>query len=192
MKKINHCREQIEDFIMSLFPPTPETSVPQWENGRVTGLSGHSFAPLPMTTDDHNRDNKFKDEALRGILERDKLSMLYFSKPNMDNIQNQIRYNVWLRSNKRHVIGHQNTLDLEVVMRSIYLQYALHLNCRYKEQIERLNQLVVDWCVPKILVEVEQHMAYLDQVQAQPVPIDLPQNLSTAGTKMLRSITSTF
>ncbi len=177
---------------MSLAPPTPETSVPQWENGRVTGLSNRAFAPLPMTTDNQNRDNKFKDQALTGILERDRLSMLYFSKPNMDSIQTRIRYEVWLRSDKRHVVGHQSTIDLEIVMRSIYLQYALHLNCRYKEQIERLNQLVIDWCVPKILVEVQQHMAYLDQVQTQPVPIDLPQNLSVAGTRMLRSITSTF
>lgn len=177
---------------MSLAPPKPEWSVPQWEDGRVKGLSGRSFAPLPMTTDDGNRDNKFKDEALRGILERDKLSMLFFSNVNMETIQNRIRYEVWNRSNQRHVIDKQSTLDLEVVMRSIYLQYALHLNTRYKEQIERLNQLVIDWCVPKILVEVEQHFAYLDQVQTLPVPIDLPQNLSTAGTKMLRSITSTF
>ena len=177
---------------MSLSRPTPERTVPQWENGRVTGLSGRSFAPLPMTTDDKNSDNRFKNEALKGIQTESRLSALFCSKPNMQQIQNRIRYEVWKRSGEKYVIGEQNTLDLEVVMRSIYLQYALNLNCRYKEQIDRLNQLVIDWCVPKIYIEVQQHMAYLDQIQTQPVPIDLPQNLSSAGTKMLRSITSTF
>lgn len=177
---------------MSFTTPKSEKTIVQWENGRVTGLSGRFFAPLPMTMDSQNTDNKFQNIATKGILQQDRLNALFFSNVNMNQIQNQIRYQVWLKTNKRHVIGHQNTIDLEIVMRSIYLQYALHLNCRYKEQIERLNQLVVNWCVPKIFVEVEQHMAYLDQIQTQPVPIELPQNVSATGTKMLRSITSTF
>lgn len=177
---------------MSLGNPTPEVDIPQWENGRVTGLSGRSFQPLPMTVDSQNRDNSFQHQALKGIQEETKLSALFFSNVNMKNIQNRIRYEVWLRTNKKHIIAPQNIIELEIIMRGIYLQYALNLNCKYKDQIERLNQLVIDWCVPRVLVEVEQHFAYLDRIQTLPVPIDLPQNLSSAGTKMLRSITSTF
>lgn len=177
---------------MSLGTPTPEVNIPQWENGRVTGLSGRPFQPLPMTVDSQNNNNSFQHQALKGIQEETKLSALFFSNVNMKIIQDRVRYEVWLRTNKKHVIAPQNIIELEIIMRGIYLQYALNLNCKYKDQIERLNQLVIDWCVPRVLVEVEQHFAYLDRIQTLPVPIDLPQNLSTAGTKMLRSITSTF
>lgn len=169
-----------------------ETEIPQWENGRVTNLSNRSFQPLPMTIDPQNNDNSFQHQALKGIQEETKLSALFFSNVNMKIIQDRIRYDIWVRTNKIHIIAPQNIIELEIIMRGIYLQYALNLNCKFRDQINRLNQLVIDWCVPKIFVEVEQHFAYLDRIQTLPVPIDLPQNLSSSGTKMLRSITSTF
>jgi hypothetical protein len=39
---------------------------------------------------------------------------------------------------------------------------------------------------------VEQYLGYLDAVQKLPNPLPLPENLSSAGTKTLRSVTTTF
>lgn len=177
---------------MNFGAPRPEVYVPRWENGRVTGLSGKSFSDMPMTADAKNQQNDFQHIATKGIITESPLSALFFSKPNMQQIQNRIRYEIWKKTDKKHVIGEQSYIELEIVMRSVFLQFGLHLKERIQEQVERLNQLVIDWCVQKILVELYQHISYLDQVQTNPVPLDLPQNMSSTGTKMLRSITSTF
>jgi len=65
-------------------------------------------------------------------------------------------------------------------------------NQKFKEQIEYLNKLVLDYCVPNVMSEVEQYLGYLDNVQKLPNPLPLPENLSSAGTKTLRSVTTTF
>ena len=50
----------------------------------------------------------------------------------------------------------------------------------------------MDYCVPNILSEVQQYLGYLDNVQKLPNPLPLPENLSSAGSKTLRSVTTTF
>ena len=77
-------------------------------------------------------------------------------------------------------------------MRSIYLQHSLNLNCNIKEQIKKLNDLVIGWAGPRVLNEVEQYIGYINNVENMPVPMDRPKNLSIKGSKSLRSVTSTF
>ena len=77
-------------------------------------------------------------------------------------------------------------------MRSIYLQYSPNLNKLYKEQIGYLNKLVVEWCVPKILSELEQYKGYIKDIETLPTPIPRPLNMSNTGMKNNRSVTSTF
>ena len=77
-------------------------------------------------------------------------------------------------------------------MRSIFLQHSPNLNYGITQQIEYLNNLVTEWCVPKIYVEVQQYYGYLNDIQNLPMPIDRPINLSAKGTKITRSITTTF
>jgi len=163
-----------------------------FQNGRVVDVLGEEYKNFPLFSDNNNNNNSFKNEALKGIQLESPLSNLFFSNFNMNTIQDQIRYTVWLRSNKKHVIDKQNTLELELVMRAMYLQYSKNKNCEFKEQVNELNKLVLEYCVPRILAEVEQYLGYLDDIQKQPEPIPLPENLSAKGTKSLRSITTTF
>ena len=74
------------------------------------------------------------------------------------------------------------------------LDYSAQENyvAQIKEQIKYLNDLVVNWCVEKIIPEVYQYEGYLKQVEYMPVPIELPVNLSSKGTRNLRSVTTTF
>jgi len=164
----------------------------QFQNGRVVNVGDTSFKPLPMFPEDNNKKNNFKNEALKGIQTDSPLSFLFFSKLNMERLQELIRYQVWIQSGKKHVIDKQSTTELEIIMRGVYLQYSLNQNCNFKKQIDYLNKLVLDYCVPNILSEVEQYLGYLDNIQKLPNPLPLPQNLSSAGTKTLRSVTTTF
>ena len=77
-------------------------------------------------------------------------------------------------------------------MRSIYFQYAKNIPYNIKEQIIELNDLVIQDCVPNIMSQVEQHVYYLFDASTHPVPLSLPENVSSSGRKQLSSITSTF
>ena len=137
-------------------------------------------------------NNNFQVESLYGIQETSKLNQLFFSKKNMDIIQNNIRYTVYVKTNKKHIIDKQSDIELQIIMRSTYLQHSPNLEYNFKEQIEYLNKLVVDWSVEKIIPQLEQYIGYLKEVEYMPLPIDLPVNLSSKGSRTLRSVTSTF
>ena len=164
----------------------------QFQNGRVVDITKKPYKTFQMFDQNNNKNNNFKNEALRGIQQDSALSFLFLSEDNMEVIQRKLRYEIWLRSGKKYIIERQSPIDLEIIMRSIYLQYSQNLNCKYNEQIDKLNALVLEYAVPQVFIEVEQYLGYLDYVQKMPTPIELPQNLSSAGTKTLRSVTTTF
>jgi hypothetical protein len=168
------------------------TVIPQFQNGRVINLTGTPVKDFNMFTANNNQNDSFKSDALRHIQSQTKLSLVFFSEANMNRLQDMIRYNVWIKSDKQFVIGRQSNIDLEIVMRAIYLQHAKNLDCKIGEQVQDLDNLVVNFCVPKIINEVIQYNGYLRQIEYLPIPEDRPVNLSSKGTRTLRSVTTTF
>jgi hypothetical protein len=163
----------------------------QFQNGRVILNNTQDVKDMNMI-EGNKPNNNFQVESLYGIQETSKLNQLYFSKKNMDIIQNNIRYTVYVKTNKKHIIDKQSDIELQIIMRSMYLQHSPNLEYNYKEQLEYLNKLVVDWSVEKIIPQLEQYIGYLKEVEYMPMPIDLPVNLSSKGSRTLRSVTSTF
>ena len=165
----------------------------QFKNGRVTLNSKEDIIKdFPMIQHGNEKMKNFQVEALYGIQETSPLNQLFFSKKNMDIIQNMIRYNVFIKSESRFVIDRQSDIELEIVMRGIYLQYSPNLQTNIKEQLEYLDKLVTDYAVAQIIPEVEQYFGYMKEIEYMPQPIDLPINLSSKGTRSLRSVTTTF
>ena len=70
-------------------------------------------------------------------------------------------------------------------MRSFYLQYSKNLDTNIREQIMELNNMVINYCVPKILSEIQQYIGYKQDISKLPDPIDRSVNLSVKGTKTL-------
>ncbi len=170
-------------------------SITQFQNGRVTHTELEKSKPIPLfLTDKKNKivQNNFQEEMLYGIQETSQLNQLFFSRKNLDLIQDMIRYRVYVKSNKKYIISKQSNTEIQIVMRSIYLQQSTNLPTNIKEQIIYLNNLVVDWCVEKIIPEVEQYIGYIRDISYYPNPIDLPKNMSQKGSRTLRSVTSTF
>ena len=163
----------------------------QFQNGRVTLTQGE-VKDMKMIDKENETMNNFQVEALYGIQETSVLNQLFFSKKNMDNVQNMIRYNVYEKSNKKFIIDKQSDIELEIIMRSIYLQHSVNLPNKIKEQIMYLNDLVKNWCTEQIIPEVNQYIGYMKEIEYMPVPIDLPLNLSSKGSRSLRSVTTTF
>ena len=163
----------------------------QFQNGRVILNNKQDVKDVNMI-EGNKPNNNFQVESLYGIQETSKLNQLFFSKRNMEIIQNNIRYTVYTKTNKKHIIDKQSDIELQIIMRSIYLQHSTNLEYKYKEQIEYLNSLVMNWCVEHIIPQLEQYVGYLKEVEYMPSPIDLPVNLSSKGSRTLRSVTTTF
>ena len=77
-------------------------------------------------------------------------------------------------------------------MRSIYFTYGKNNPSHIKEQITELNNLVLAEVVPKILSAIEGEIRYLFDASSNPMPLALPQFMSSKGEKILPSVTSTF
>jgi len=171
-----------------------QETITQYQNGRVINVNEKIVKDIKMYENLNKNDVKknFQVESLYGIQEPSLLNKLFLSRKNLDIIQNNIRYNVYLKSGKKYIIGRQSDVELQIVMRSMYLQFSPNLEHNITEQIKYLNKLVTDWCTEKIIPQVEQHVGFIQEVQYQPLPIDLPVNLSQRGTKTLRSVTTTF
>tara|TARA_B100001121_G_C18217157_1_gene401930 strand:+ start:15 stop:539 length:525 start_codon:yes stop_codon:yes gene_type:complete len=155
------------------------------KNGRID-IRGSNSKPYDLYQE-HSLENgmSYKNESLRSIQTESLLSKTFFSSENIDSLQNMLRYNVWLKSNKRHVIGRQSETQLHIVMRSIYLQYAQNRDNGIAEQIKQLNSLVLDYCIPRVISEVEQYIAYKKNVSELPRPLERAKNMSSSGEKSL-------
>ena len=57
----------------------------------------------------------------------------------------------------------------------MYLQYSVFQPDRITEQVERLNDLVLDYTVPRVYSEAIGYLKYLEDQSRLVVPIQLPQ-----------------
>jgi hypothetical protein len=159
-------------------------------NGRVNLSMRESAAP-GTGTGDYNAAFGFRttvgatesEDAIRGNVVATPLNTAYFSPANVRIVQNKIRRDVYDRSGGEFLIDEQSVDELMIVMRAMYLQYGQNRPDGIPEQIATLNQIVADWCVPKILAECSMHKSYLRDIQNLPVPMEHPILLTRAGSK---------
>lgn len=177
--------------------PIPDFQLPNTnygvngQNGRVnltqqsssTGkmIADHAGFSHPVTT-----EADFSGDMLRGNWEQTALSKLYFTRKNLSVIQQQIRQGVYRQSgSKRYEIDDQDVDELKTIMRAIYLQYAKNNPFQLDAQLQELNQLVIDYAVPRIVSEIDMYVHYLNDISKLPVPMEKPMNVSSAGMKSL-------
>ena len=98
----------------------------------------------------------------------------FFSQANVDVLQERIRAEV--RGMVNANIDRQSDVDLKLVMRSYYLQYA-------GETVEQLNDRVVSFCANRIAVEVEAYRYYRKDILDFPAPISRPLDTHVYGTR---------
>ena len=113
-------------------------------------------------------------DALNGIWENTPLSNAFFSKENMQIIQNGIRAGVYQRSNGKYVIGEQDCDTLRIIMRTIFLQNAANSPTEIRQQIIELNELVFEYCVPRVHGEAEGYIQYKRDVSSMYTPMARP------------------
>ncbi len=121
--------------------------------------------------------------ALRGRFSEHPVNKLYFSPLNIYALQQGLRYGVYKRTGL--VIAEQSQQELAVIMRSIYLQHAVHAPSDVKGQVRALNALVLDYAVEAVSKEVQGYKAYAQTVDTSPPPMPHAINVSIKGDRVL-------
>ena len=157
-------------------------------NGRVKLIDSERIEIYPMSKGT-NKKSDYNEEAIKGIHTNNPLSSIFFSQVNIDALQEAIRYQVYTKSCKKHVISRQSDTELKIIMRATYLENAKHRNYDILPEVRRLNQLVLDYCVPRILQEINMYTVYKNDIDRLPIPMDRGEFQSSKGTKVLETKT---
>ena len=99
--------------------------------------------------------------GIGGLIEKTKLSTMFFSKSNINLLQKLIKYNVKKETNK--IISEQSNEELFIIMKSIFLNEAnlgVKTNSCIKKELRKLDLLVVNECTKKIITQIKQHIIY--------------------------------
>ena len=184
------------------------TSDQIWKNNKNRDTS---FTAIPNDPNDppfnqHEKDILFN--KLNPVMEvtfdnaiRENPTVLFcyfFAKKNIVALQHNIRYavNKW----SGHHVGDQSTIELLRIMEKVFTDHAQHVDeitapSKYVLkhvyfEVARLNNLVVQECVPIIINQIEQHLSYL-QYSANPrsaLSLQRPVDASITGTTLYRSL----
>lgn len=159
-------------------------------NGRVDTLYGDNYNIYNLFQEEKRPSMNFNEEAIKGTHVANPLSIMFFSRQNIDALQEAIRYQVYVKSCKNHIIDRQSDTDLKVIMRATYLEHAEHMlptasSQQVMEEVRRLNTIVIQFCVPRILQEINIYMKYKKDISSLPVPLDRGEFVSAKGTKTL-------
>jgi hypothetical protein len=133
------------------------------------------FAPEPYMTPTMAKEQIFYRHS------NTSLNKEFFSQENIDRLQNQIRDLV--RGMIGATIDRQSDVDLTLVMRSYYLQYAQNNPLHVAEELADLNERVANFCANRIAVEVEAYRYYRKDILDFPAPIANPLDTHIYGTR---------
>ena len=155
-----------------------------------------------LTPDDKSVSGSNTRSLFRNLYGETPLTFAFFSSKNIQNIQDLIKFTVHKETG--YVVDNQSVNELMIIMRSIFLEYSLHpklidesmsdkekseLITKYKNEVARLNQIVINEIVPKIISQIQQYLDYLRDASQQPYQMDKPKNESITGQKQYRSTT---
>ena len=112
--------------------------------------------------------------ALEGQWDNSLLSDAYFSAQNIRYIQDKIREGVYVKSSMQYKVGEQDCDTLKVIMRSIFLQYSANKSSDIPQQIDALNTMVLNYCIPQVYSEAKAYLKYLSDASSMYVPMSHP------------------
>lgn len=156
-------------------------------NGRVDTVDDANYKMYSLFQNGNGKMTEFATEAIQGIHTKTALSDLFFSQTNVDALQLGIRNLVANKTDNEFIIGNQSEVELQVVMRAIYLSDAKHLPYDIVGQVRVLNSKVLDYCVPRILEEIRMFNHYKSDVSKLPMPLERGQFSSSKGTRFLET-----
>ena len=152
----------------------------QQSGGLIQMNKGESTKPYDLFKGSSNAQNT-DVSIISNIVVPNAVSRTFFSNDNVERIQLQIINEISKQSQKK--IGKQSYQELQIIMKSMYLQYSRNLPDNIEGQVYTLNKYVVDECVRIIGPNVSQYNKYIEDITS-PIPV-MPrsQNVSNKGYK---------
>lgn len=153
-------------------------------NGRVQVHPHEQLHPYQFAQT--NQQSVQPASNLANMQESTVLSRTYFSQKNTQIIQNGLRRAVHQRTQMH--IDEQSVEQLQIVMRSIFLQYSTNRTDSVeliREQIASMNAKVLDYCVANVVTNLKQYEHYRKDISSLPVPMEYGMSTSQAGTRSL-------
>ena len=149
-------------------------------NGLIEMTQGESAKPYDLFKGSSKAQNT-DVSIISNIVVPNSLSRTFFSNDNAERIQLQIINAVAQKYQKQ--IAKQSYQELQIIMKSMYLQYGRNLPDNIEGQVIILNKYVVDACVDIIGPNVLQYNKYIEDITS-PIPV-MPrsQNVSNKGYK---------
>jgi Family of unknown function (DUF5761) len=130
---------------------------------------------------------------LNGTVQSTPIGELFFSRENIRRIQNQIKKEVFIRTNGKYVLEvDQKESDLLVVMRAVFISDSYNSPYKIVHQVKLLNHKTVERIIPDMISVIKMDEKYLYDISNPINPIPLPVNVSKRGLKSLPSITTTY
>lgn len=153
-------------------------------NGRVDIMGTNTTAVFSLSDRIPVSQMSSYRDAMTGNWNNTPLSDAFFSRENIQALQNGIRAGVYNRSNQQYLIGNQNSDELKIIMRSIFLQNAKNTPGNIPAQIDTLNKLVLEYAVHQVYGEAEGYMKYKRDASTLVTPIE-PPAMSKCNDKQL-------
>ena len=149
-------------------------------NGRIFLAPDEHVKPFELYKNSTQQQDT-NVSIISNIVVPNALSRTFFSNDNVERLQLQIIQAVYNSCQKK--ISKQSYQELQIIMKSMYLQYGRNLPYDIEGQVETLNKYVVDECVRIIVPNVLQYNKYIEDITS-PIPV-MPraQNVSNKGYK---------
>jgi hypothetical protein len=149
-------------------------------NGRIFIAPDEAVRPYELFKSS-TQPQQTDTSIISNIVVPNALSRTYFSNDNIERLQLMIIDAVYKTCQKQ--ISRQSYQELQIIMKSMYLQYGRNLPYDIEGQVATLNKYVVDECVRIIVPNVLQYNKYMDDITS-PIPVmPLSQNVSNKGYK---------
>jgi len=117
--------------------------------------------------------------------EESTLGKLFFSKQNLDFLQDSIIYSVYENSELNFRISRQSDVELSLVMQNIYEEHDTNKQSNLAERVNELNKLVLKLVVPHIISGIIARLKYLKDASEFPEPIDYPVSVSNRNCNVV-------
>ena len=169
---------QFSDFTPEIIPTKPIVDISRY-NGQVNIIKQpdpNAVFKMQEKIAIRNRATEYREALSGNNWEENTLSKAFFSAENIQILQNAIRAGVHKMSGDRNiVVPPQNIDQLKIIMRSTYLQHAQHDMNAMREEIVKLNGLVLDYSIPMVYNEAMGYLRYLEDKSTLVVPLERPQ-----------------
>jgi hypothetical protein len=176
------------------------------ESRKATHYFDHAYADFALYEEHRappaqgvngNYDTPYNDsyrDIVKTMVERTPLSDMFFSHENMKHLKVIICRSIYQQSGGKYNPSPEAQSDNELllVMRSIFLNHSRHLPDRLREQVAELNFLVMNDMVPRAISNAQLQLSYIRDSTQQPLAMDVPRNVSSAGTRSNQSVTTKF